>query len=185
MSTFSRLKENVPLIFFQKGKYRRDPDLRRAPARPPKKCLHDNGKTNLLVGPSSSVSSKNTLNNAAKVPSASACKIVPKQRAHLVMELRILASLRSVTYRIGTSRNDGTLSWKARRMPFGLENVGQDRTERRARPDFVLHCVLCFRGTVADLIVNVFLKYPTQVSLSWFCTSGTASSITSGLTTCL
>ena len=32
-------------------------------------------------------------------------------------------------------------------MPLGLENVGQDKTERRVRPDFVLHCVLCFRGT--------------------------------------
>ena len=40
-----------------------------------------------------------------------------------------------------------------------------------------------WQSEVADLIVNVFLKYPTQVSLSWFCTSGTASSITSGLTT--
>ena len=50
-------------------------------------------------------------------------------------------------FRIGNSRNDGVLSWTARRMPFGLENVGQDKTERRVRPDFVLHCVLCFRGT--------------------------------------
>ena len=32
-------------------------------------------------------------------------------------------------------------------MPFGLENVGQYKTERRVRPDFLLHCVLCFRGT--------------------------------------
>ena len=91
MSTFSRLKENVPLVFFQKESTV-EILIRDVLPQGLRSSAHGDGKANLLVGPSSSVSSKNTLNNAAKVTSASACKIVPKQRAHLVMALRILTS---------------------------------------------------------------------------------------------
>ena len=152
MSTFSQVKENVLPVFFQKDSTVEILICDVLPQGLRSSAHTMTAKRIFSSGPSSNVSSKNTLNNAAKVTSASAYTIVPKQRTHLVMALRILASsprarLRIVIHRIGKSHNDGILSWKARRMPFGLENIGQDKTQRRVRPDFALHCVLCFRGT--------------------------------------
>ena len=85
MSTFSRLKENVPLIFFQKESTV-EILLRDVLPQGLRSSAHDDGKTNLLVGPFVQCLVQEHIEQR--------WKIAPKQRTHLVMALRILASSR-------------------------------------------------------------------------------------------